>query len=321
MTPRAMPRIVICEFMDEAAVARLAATHRTLYDESLVERPAELHTALASADALIVRNRTRVDSALLVSAPLLSVVGRLGVGLDNIDLDACAARNITVIPATGANATAVAEYVICMAMMLLRGAYRSSSSVASGEWPRATLSRGKEVSGKTLGIVGFGGIGRLTGRLGRAMGMRVIGFDALIPDDATVWTEEATEPHSLDALLANADVVSLHVPFTQTTRHLIDASRLAQMKRGAILINSARGGVVDEAALAAALMSGHLAGAALDVFEREPLAAESPLAGCPNLVLTPHVAGVTLESNVRVSMLIAEKVAAALSSRRSARRE
>jgi (S)-sulfolactate dehydrogenase len=158
--------------------------------------------------------------------PLLSVVGRLGVGLDNIDVDACAARDIAVIPATGANALAVAEYVICMAMMLLRGAYRSSSSVAAGEWPRATLSRGKEVSGKTLGIVGFGSIGRLTGRIGHAMGMRVVGFDALTPDHAAVWAEEATEPHSLDALLAIADVVSLHVPLTRTTRHLIDAGGL-----------------------------------------------------------------------------------------------
>jgi len=312
MTSLAAPRIVICEFMDEIAVARLAESHRTLYDERLVDRPVELRTALASADALIVRNRTQVDAGLLAAAPRLRIVGRLGVGLDNIDLDACAARNIAVIPATGANAVAVAEYVICMAMLLLRGAYRSSASVAAGEWPRAGLSRGKELSGKTLGIVGFGGIGRLTARLGRAMGMRVSGFDAMIPVDAAVWSEEATEPHALDALLAMADVVSLHVPFTQTTRHLIDAARLAQMKRGAILINSARGGVVDEAALAAALASGHLGGAALDVFEREPLAARSPLDGCPNLVLTPHIAGVTVESNVRVSMLIAEKVAASL---------
>jgi len=312
MTPHALARIVICEFMDENAVARLAEAHETLYDEGLVDRPAELHARIATADALIVRNRTQVNVALLDCAPMLKVIGRLGVGLDNIDVDACAARSIDVIPATGANAVAVAEYVICTAMMLLRGAYTSSSAVAAGEWPRAILSRGMELSGKTLGIVGFGGIGRLAGRLARAMGMRVVGFDAQIPDDATVWIDEATEPHSLDALLAIADVVSLHVPLTPATRHLIDASRLERMKRGAILINSSRGGVLDEAALAAALKSGRIAGAALDVFEREPLAAGSPLAGCPDVLLTPHIAGVTLESNVRVSMLVAEKVAAAL---------
>jgi (S)-sulfolactate dehydrogenase len=319
MTQPAAPRIVICEFMDERAVARLAETHETRYDEGLVDRPAELRSAVATTDALIVRNRTQVDVALLGCAPALRVIGRLGVGLDNIDLDACAARRIEVIPATGANAVAVAEYVICTAMMLLRGAYMSSASVAAGEWPRAALSRGKEVSGKTLGIVGFGAIGRLTARIGRAMGMRVVGSDAQIPDEAAVWTDEATEPQSLDALLAAADVVSLHVPLTPATRHLISARGLARMKRGAILIDTARGGVVDEAALAAVLASGHLGGAALDVFEREPLPAGSPLAGCPNLLLTPHIAGVTLESNVRVSMLVAEKVAAALRTRKSAR--
>ena len=319
MTPHVAPRIVICEFMDEGAVARLAEAHETFYDEGLVDRPGELYARIASADALIVRNRTRVNVELLALAPALKVVGRLGVGLDNIDLDACAARGIDVIPATGANALAVAEYVICTAMMLLRGIYTSSSSVAGGQWPRASLSRGREMCGKTLGIVGFGDIGRLAGRLGRAMGMRVIGFDTQIPAAAALWTDEATEPHPLDALLAMADVVSLHVPLTPSTLHLLDAGRLERMRRGAILINSSRGGVVDEAALAAALKSGHLGGAALDVFDREPLGAGSPLAGCPNLLLTPHVAGVTAESNLRVSMVIAEKVAAALRLRSPAR--
>ncbi len=316
MTPHRSARIVVSEFMDGTAVARLAEAHETFYDEGLVDRPSELHARVATADALIVRNRTQVDADLLALAPALKVVGRLGVGLDNIDLDACAARGIDVIPATGANALAVAEYVICTAMMLLRGVYASSASVAGGQWPRASLSSGREMSGKTLGIVGFGDIGRLTGRLARAMGMRVIGFDTQIPAAAAVWRDEATKPHPLDALLAMADVVSLHVPLTPSTRHLIDASRLDRMRRGAILINSARGGVVDETALATMLHSGHLGGAALDVFEREPLLTGSPLAGCPNLLLTPHVAGVTAESNVRVSMLIAEKVAAALRTRR-----
>jgi len=217
-----------------------------------------------------------------------------------------------VLPATGANAQAVAEYVIGTAMLLLRGAYGSTDDVAAGRWPRAALSEGRELGGKMLGLVGFGGIGRLTGRLARALGMRVIGFDAQIAPYARVWSDEATAAYGLDALLAEADVVTLHVPLIDATRHLIDAARLAQMKPGAILVNTARGGVVDEAAVAAALRSRRLGGAALDVFEREPLAAGSPLAGCPNLLLTPHVAGVTAESNTRVSALIAEKVAEAL---------
>jgi (S)-sulfolactate dehydrogenase len=305
-------RVVITEFMDETAVAGLATKHDTFYDRSLVDRPDELKARVVAADALVVRNRTQVSAALLAGAPALKVVGRLGVGLDNIDVDACRARGIEVIPATGANALAVAEYVIGAAMLLLRGAYSSSPAVASGDWPRAALSSGRELSGKTLGIVGFGGIGRRVARLGRALGMRVIGSDPQVPSSSAVWRDEGAEGRELDALLAEADVVTLHVPLVDATRHLIDAARLARMKPDAMLINTARGGVVDEAAVAAALKSGRLGGAALDVFEQEPLAAGSPLAGCPNLLLTPHIAGVTAESNTRVSTLIAERVVAAL---------
>src|SRR4029077_8006268 len=164
-------RIVISEFMDEGAVARLAAQHDTCYDRSLVDQPASLRTELVSADALIVRNRTQVDRGLLAAAPVLKVVGRLGVGLDNIDVGACRERRIEVIPATGANALAVAEYVIGATMFLLRGAYASTAAVAHGEWPRPLLSNGRELAGKTLGVIGFGGIGRLAGRLARALGM------------------------------------------------------------------------------------------------------------------------------------------------------
>jgi (S)-sulfolactate dehydrogenase len=305
-------RIVISEFMDGAAVAHLAALHETRYDKSLVDQPASLRQELAGADALIVRNRTRVDHSLLGAAPRLKVVGRLGVGLDNIDVDACRERGIEVIPATGANALAVAEYVIGTAMLLLRGAYASTAAVGRGEWPRPALSNGRELAGKTFGVVGFGGIGRLAGRLARALGMHVVGFDAQIEPAADVWAAEGTAARGLDELLSEADVVTLHVPLVASTRHLIDAARLARMKAGAVLINTSRGGVVDETAIAFALASGRLGGAALDVFEQEPLPAGSPLASCPNLLLTPHIAGVTAESNVRVSTLIADKVAAAL---------
>jgi len=305
-------RIVVSEFMDAGAVARLAARHDTLYDEKLVDRPEALRRELAAADALIVRNRTQVNAELLAASPRLRVVGRLGVGLDNIDTGRCAARHIEVIPATGANAVAVAEYVVAAAMVLLRGAWSSTAAVASGGWPRAALSGGREVGGKTLGIVGFGSIGRVTARLGRAAGMRTVGCDPALPVSSAAWAEEGTDPRDFATLLAEVDVVSLHVPLVAATRNLIDAARLAQMKRGAVLINTARGGVVDEAALAAALRSGQLAGAALDVFAEEPLPAGSPLAGCPNLLLTPHIAGVTAESNVRVSTMIAERVVAAL---------
>jgi (S)-sulfolactate dehydrogenase len=309
-------RIVISEFMDERAVALLASRFDVHYDKGLVEREVELRQSLATADALIVRNRTQVTAALIDTAPKLCVVGRLGVGLDNIDASACAARGIIVIPATGANAQAVAEYVIAAAMALLRGAYGSTSAVANGEWPRSALSNGRELSGKTLGLIGFGSIGRVTGRLARLLGMRVVGFDANLPVTSPVWTDEKTSGRTLDQLLAEADVVSLHIPLTPRTRNLIDVMSLAKMKPDAILINTARGGVVDEAAVANALRTGRLGGAALDVFDQEPLGVGSPLANCPNLLLTPHIAGITRESNARVSMLIAEKVAAALSARK-----
>jgi (S)-sulfolactate dehydrogenase len=305
-------RIVISEFMDAAAVADLAARFDVCYDKDLVDRPDELSVQLSDADALIVRNRTSVDAALLATAPRLRVVGRLGVGLDNIDTKACAERAIDVIPATGANALAVAEYVIAAALLLLRGAYGATADVAGGHWPRTALSNGRELAGKTLGLVGFGGIGRLTGRLARALGMRTVGFDPQVPPASAIWTDDATTPRAFAAVVAESDVVSLHVPLTSATRNLMDAGRIATMKPDAILINTARGGVVDEAALAAALRARKLGGAALDVFDREPLPAGSPLAGCPNLLLTPHIAGVTHESNRRVSALIAARVAEAL---------
>jgi (S)-sulfolactate dehydrogenase len=310
-------RIVIPEFMDEVAVASLRRRFDVLHDAGLVERRSDLLAVLEGADALIVRNRTQVDAALLGVAPRLRVVGRLGVGLDNIDMQACEARRIEVIPARGANALAVAEYVIGAAIVLLRGAYFASEVVASGEWPRTALGTGREVAGKTIGVVGFGSIGQLVGRLARALGMTVIGFDVEIPASSGLWAEQHATPRRFDDLLRDADVVSLHVPLTPATRHLIDAGKLELMKREAILINTSRGGVVDEAALAAALKAGKVAGAALDVFEMEPLPAASPLVGCPGLILTPHIAGVTRESNVRVSTMIADKVAAALDEQRA----
>jgi (S)-sulfolactate dehydrogenase len=309
-----MPRIVISESMDAPAVALLARDFDVDYRPALFEDAAALAAALAPAEAWIVRNRTQVRGEPLAAASRLRVVGRLGVGLDNIDMAACAARGIEVIPATGANAESVAEYVLGMAMILMRGAaYLSTSAVLAGRWPRQMLSQGREVAGKSIGLVGFGSIGRVTARKVAAMGMRVLAFDPALPAGSPVWAEHGATALSLDELLARSDVVSLHLPLTAQTRALIDEARLARMKPGAILINSARGGIVDEAALARALAAGRLAGAALDVFEHEPLPARSVLADAPNLILTPHVAGVTLESNERVSGLIAERVAAFLS--------
>jgi (S)-sulfolactate dehydrogenase len=304
--------ILICEFMDEQAVDRLRERHNVVYEPSLVDDAPSLMQKAALADALVVRNRTQVRGALLDALVRCSVVARLGVGLDNIDVAACEARGLVVIPATGANALSVAEYVIATAMLLLRGGYASTAAVAAGQWPRAALSQGREVAGKTLGLVGFGHIGQLTARLAKAIGMQVIAHDAFMAADAPAYAQSDVCYVELDELVACADVISLHVPLVDSTRGLFDAARLGQMKLGAVLINTARGGVVDEPALAAALKGGSLAGAAIDVFETEPLPASPHWQGCPNLVLTPHIAGVTIESNQRVSHLIADQLLKAL---------
>lgn len=307
-----LQKIVITEFMDQAAVDALRADFDVLYDPGLVDEGARLLQAVAQADAVIVRNRTQLRGELLAACTSARVIGRLGVGLDNIDVEACKARGMVVIPATGANALAVAEYVIGTAMLLLRGVYLSSSQVAAGQWPRAALSNGRETAGTCLGLVGFGAIGRLAAGLAQALGMRVVGHDPMVAADHPAWRQYGVTPLGLDALLACADVVSLHVPLAADTAHLLSAARIAQMKPGAILINTARGGIADEAAVAAALKEGRLGGAAFDVFEPEPLTVPNVWQGCPNVILTPHVAGVTKESNVRVSTLIASAVARTL---------
>jgi (S)-sulfolactate dehydrogenase len=306
-----MPDIVITEFMDEAAVSEGLAGLDVLYDPKLVDRPADLAKLVADCRALIVRNRTQLRGDLLAAAGKLEVVGRLGVGLDNIDMEACKARNIQVFPATGANDLSVAEWVITSALVLLRGAYGATGDVIAGTWPRNRLM-GREISGKVMGLVGFGSIAKEVAKRAQALGMSVIAFDPFAPDEA--FAAAGVKRHGLEPLLREADVVSLHVPLTEATTNLIDALRLSRMKPDAILLNAARGGVVDEPALAAALRAGKLGGAALDVFVEEPLSGASGavFAGCPNLILTPHIAGVTVESNTRVSWVTVENVKRAL---------
>jgi (S)-sulfolactate dehydrogenase len=193
-----MSRIVITEFMDERAVGKLATRNDVLYDAALVDDAARLAHEAAGCDALIVRHRTQVRGALLDALARCRVVGRLGVGLDNIDVAACEAKGIEVIPATGANALSVAEYVVGTAMVLLRGVYQATAAVASGAWPRAALSSGREIAGKTLGLVGFGSIGRLTGKLARSVGMEVAACDAMLdvhhPAYAAAGVRAATAP-------------------------------------------------------------------------------------------------------------------------------
>ena len=305
-------RIVIAEFMDERAVAQLAARHTVVYDPKLVDDVPQLLTEARDCDVLIVRNRTQVRGDLLAALTRCKVVGRLGVGLDNIDVAGCESRGMAVIPATGANALSVAEYVITSAMMLLRGSYAATAEVAAGKWPRNALSNGRETAGKTLGIIGFGSSGRRVAAMAQALGMNVIAYDAMLPAQDAAYAGSGVQYATLDALISNADVVTLHVPLVDGTRGLFNAARIATMKRGSVLINTSRGHIVDMSALVAALRAGQLGGAAVDVFDEEPLPANTELQGCPGLLLTPHISGVSAESNERVSFMIADKVLEAL---------
>ncbi|MFQ6024614.1 MAG: hydroxyacid dehydrogenase [Acidiferrobacterales bacterium] len=302
-----MSDIVISEFMDKRAVAELADRYDVLYEPEPVERPEELLAAVRAARALIVRNRTQVRGELLDAGASLRVIGRLGVGLDNIDMRACDARGIKVVCATNANVMSVAEYVIVGIFLLLRRAYLSTSKVLAGEWPRTKLI-GHEISGKTLGLVGFGTIARAVAERATALGMHVIAHDPFVEASDSIWHKLSVSPRDLKDVLTESDAVSLHVPLSADTQHLINADGLKSMKRGAVLINASRGGVVDEHALVEALCSGGLKGAMLDVFEDEPLPPDSHLVDVPNLILTPHIAGVTEESNERVSAMVAANV-------------
>ena len=306
-----MKKIVISEFMDEAAVDMLRQSFSVEYHPQLVDSTDSFYQALADADALIVRNRTIVDGSLLDRAPKVRAVGRLGVGLDNISLDECKMRSVKVIPATGCNDRSVAEYVIGCSMILIRQAYTSSARTVAGEWPRAEMI-GQELSGKTFGFVGFGAIARETARIAKVFDCPIIGYDPFVSDD--VFVEQNCTRKTLPELFIDADVISVHVPLNDSTRSMINCDTLGKMKKTAILINSARGGVVDEPALCQALKDGTIAGCALDVFASEPIEGDKalPFSGVPNLLLTPHIAGVTKESNVRVSAYIAQEIAKAL---------
>jgi (S)-sulfolactate dehydrogenase len=252
-----------------------------------------------------------VRGAVLAGCRALRVIGRLGVGLDNIDLEACRRRGIRVCPAAGANAVSVAEYVIAALLTVWRNVWAAGPRVLAGEWPRNDFML-REAAGKTLGLIGFGEIARAVAKRALALDMQILAYDPLVGDSDPAWTALATRKVDLGELLRTADAVSLHVPLLRETRLLIDAARLGLMKRDAVLINTARGGLIEEQALADALVAGRLGAAVLDVFEREPLPPDSIFRGVPRLWLTPHVAGVTLEANRRVSAVTVANVRNAL---------
>lgn len=262
----------------------------------------------AAADAIIVRSTTKIRGELLDAAQKLKVVGRAGIGVDNIDLDIATERGIVVLNTPDANATTTAELAIAHMFSLARRLPAADASVRAGKWERNAFL-GSEMSGKTVGIVGFGSIGRLVAQRCRGLSMRVVGYDPYVTD--ATFEEYGVENRDIDTLLAECDFVTLHCPVTDGTRNLLSRERLQAMKPGARLVNCARGGLVDEGALAEVVSSGHLAGAALDVFANEP-PGESPLFGVPNIHFTPHLGASTHEAQTAVGVEIAHQIAAFL---------
>ena len=299
--------ILITEFMDEDAINLLKNKYDVYYDISLAEDSNSLVKLINKMKALIVRNKTLVTRELIENAPNLTCVGRLGVGLDNIDLNACEEQNITVYPALGANSHSVAEYVICASMMLLRKAYFKKNEMIAGNWPRQESS-GSEVYGKTLGLIGFGDIAQKTRDLALGLGIKTVAYDPYLDKDSNVWKE--TKNLSLDNLLSISDIISLHIPLSKETKNLIDEKKLRLIKNSSVIINTSRGGIIDENSLAKLLKENKIGGAALDVFNKEPINKENAkkFEGLDNLILTPHIGGVTKESNERVSKMIAKKI-------------
>ena len=267
--------------------------------------PECLRARLATVDAVVVR-LFPVRDAELAAAPSLRLVAKHGAGLDNIDCAAAARRGVPVIYTPGANSNAVAEHALGLLLALARNTSSADATLRSAQPYRKEQFLGIEVSGKTLGIIGLGRIGTRVARKARGLEMRVLAYDPYV--DRTAYPGPATFVDTLEELLADADFVTLHVPLTAETRHMIDAPALARLKPGCRVINTCRGGVIDETALSCVLQEGTLAGAALDVFEEEPLAVDHPLTRTPNTLITPHLSGLTTEAMAAVSEQVAQGV-------------
>ncbi|MDQ6893786.1 MAG: phosphoglycerate dehydrogenase [Acidobacteriota bacterium] len=304
-----MSKVVVAEKVASAGLDLLRNAGHSVVDVSGAPRE-RLLAELADADALIVRSATKVDAALLAAAPKLCVVGRAGVGVDNVDVPAATARGVLVINAPTANVVSATEHTFALLFALLRRVPAASATMAEGRWEKSKFV-GSELAGKTLGIVGLGQVGSRVAARARAFEARVIGFDPFLP--AARAKELGVPLVGLDELLVASDIVTLHATAGEKGKPLLGAQELARMKAGAILVNVARGSLVDRAALLGALQSGRLAGAALDVFDPEPPDPNDPLPKLPNVVATPHLGASTVEAQERVSLQTVEAVVEALS--------
>ncbi len=303
-------KILITDGLDPAAVSILRRVHEVDVKEL---DPSGLLEAVSGYQALIVRSRTKVTKDVLARAGNLKVVGRAGVGVDNIDLEAATARGIVVVNAPTASTVSVAELAIGHMLSLYRHLPEADRSVKAGKWEKARLE-GWELFDKTLGLIGSGRIGAEVAKRAQAFGMRVVSFDPYLP--VPVAKSLGVRLVDKDTLLRDADVVSIHAALTAETKGLIGAMDFSKMKRSAILVNCARGEIVQEAALADALRSGTIAGAAIDVFEKEPPEG-SPLLSAPNVHFTPHVGASTHEGQARAGTIVAEQVIRVLDGKRA----
>jgi len=267
--------------------------------------PEQIAEKIGNFEVVIVRSRTKITKELIEKANKCKIIARVGVGLDNVDQAAAKEKEIRVINAVEGAMNAVAELVIGLMLSLAREIPRADREVRNGNWIKKELM-GSELKGKYLGIVGLGNIGKRLGRLARSLNMNIIGFD-VVPIDEEFSKEVGLMKADLDTLLTSSDYISLHVPLLDSTRHMINAEKIASMKNTARIINTSRGGVIDEKALADALKTGKLAGAALDVFEVEP-ATSNELAALPNFISTPHIGAQTKEAQSLAANVIAEKI-------------
>ncbi|MEW6261947.1 MAG: hydroxyacid dehydrogenase [Thermodesulfobacteriota bacterium] len=266
--------------------------------------PERQRAVIKDCHGLVVRSATKVTADLLAAAENLKVVGRAGAGVDNIDVAAATARGVVVMNTPGQNSNAAAELTVAMIFALARHLYRACESLKACRWEKKALE-GREVMGKTLGVVGYGNIGRIVGELGRGIKMSVLAYDPYLSPEKI--EELGAEPVSFDQILVRADFVTVHVPKTKDTTNLFNAETIGRMKDGAYLINCARGGLVEEEALYQALVSGKLAGAALDVFAVEP-PGEHKLLALDNFICTPHLGASTFEAQVNVAVAVADQM-------------
>jgi len=267
--------------------------------------PEQTSEKIGNFEVVVVRSRTKMTRELIAKADKCKIIARVGIGLDNIDQEAAKEKNIRVINAVEGAITAVAELVIGLMISMAREIPRADREIRNGNWIKKELM-GSELKGKYLGIVGLGNIGKRLGRLARALNMNIIGYD-VVPIDDEFSKEVGLMKADLDTLLSSADYVSFHVPLLDSTHHMINAEKLKMMKNTARIINTSRGGVIDEEALYNSLKDGSLAGAALDVFEVEP-ATENKLITLPNFIATPHTGAQTKEAQLLAANIIAEKI-------------